>query len=124
MLFRIEQPFKSEILFSLFSTFASKTFYLLPFFNLDNFGKNQIILEIFFLRVARTIILTKYHFLKNLVKFEFFDDFFLVGSKKLVKWIFWTSIGFLEQNIFSFLVSWISIDDNYFTDFNVCQSSH
>ena len=54
--------FKNSSLCSLFSTLASKTFYSLPFFNLDDLGKNQITLETFFLRVARTIIPTKYYF--------------------------------------------------------------
>ena len=45
--------FKNCLLTALFSTGS--------LFNLDNVGKNQITLEIFFLRVARTIISTKYY---------------------------------------------------------------
>jgi len=44
-----------------FVPIALKTFYTLPLFNLNNLGKNQITLETFFLRVARTIISTKYY---------------------------------------------------------------
>ena len=49
-----------------FLPWLQKPFTRCPFFNLDNLGKNQITLETFFLRVARTIIPTKYYFKLNL----------------------------------------------------------
>ena len=45
-----------------FLPWLQKPFTFCPFFNLDNLGKAQITLETFFLRVARTIIPTKYYF--------------------------------------------------------------